>query len=132
MAIALASVPPVDSPSRLNPPQPRPATLTLSSVLPSVVYSIRSTSLPKAEKLRVVPCGGKRTKPDARPPACLSCIGPRHDTGAGARLMLRRQRRGVARTRVEWRGAADHGYDISGRQRWHPDRSLSHPRFCPI
>src|SRR5690242_244614 len=42
MAIALASVPPVDSPSRLNPPQPRPATLTLSSVLPSVVYSIQS------------------------------------------------------------------------------------------
>ena len=43
IAMALASVPPVFSPSRLNPPQPRPATLTLSSVLPNVVYSMRLT-----------------------------------------------------------------------------------------
>src|SRR5579872_126493 len=44
MAMALASVPPVLSPSRLKPPQPRPATLTVSSVRPSVVYSMRTFS----------------------------------------------------------------------------------------
>ena len=51
IAMALASVPPVFSPSRLNPPQPRPATLTLSSVLPSVVYSIRSVRISMGCKL---------------------------------------------------------------------------------
>ena len=40
MAMASASLLPALSPNRLNPPQPSPATLTLSSVRPSVVYSI--------------------------------------------------------------------------------------------
>src|SRR5205814_9738686 len=40
IAMASASLLPVPRPNRLNPPQPRPATLTLSPVRPSVVYSI--------------------------------------------------------------------------------------------
>src|ERR1700716_1089233 len=35
-----SSVLPCGMPSRLKPPQPRPATLTLRPVLPSVVYSM--------------------------------------------------------------------------------------------
>ena len=40
MPIASASLLPVPSPKRLKPPQPSPATLTLSPVRPSVVYSM--------------------------------------------------------------------------------------------
>src|SRR5262245_15287376 len=41
--MASASVLPCPSPKRLLPPQPRPATLTRSPVLPSVTYSIISS-----------------------------------------------------------------------------------------
>src|SRR5689334_10814297 len=40
MPIACVSSLPVPRPSWLNPPQPSPATLTLSPVRPSIVYSI--------------------------------------------------------------------------------------------
>src|SRR5262249_51638986 len=40
-ATASAVLLPVPSPRRLKPPQPRPATLTLSPVRPSVAYSMR-------------------------------------------------------------------------------------------
>src|SRR5215471_5640918 len=38
---------PVPSPSRLKPPQPRPATETLSPVRPSVAYSMIASAMPR-------------------------------------------------------------------------------------
>src|SRR5438046_4875716 len=43
IAIASVSLLPVPRPSRLKPPQPRPATLTLRPVRPSVVYSMAAS-----------------------------------------------------------------------------------------
>src|SRR5690242_14247351 len=55
---ASSSVLPCGMPSRLKPPQPSPATLTLRPVLPSVVYSIcvaafltEQTDRPAADRL---------------------------------------------------------------------------------
>ena len=51
MPIASASVLPVPSPYWLNPPQPSPATLTLSPVRPSVVYCMLQGSQSKGESM---------------------------------------------------------------------------------
>src|SRR5712691_3379830 len=45
MPMASSSLLPVPSPNWLNPPQPSPATLTLSPVRPSVVYSMPQPSI---------------------------------------------------------------------------------------
>src|SRR5947208_16616159 len=57
---ASSSVLPCGRPSRLKPPQPRPATLTLRPVLPSVVYSMclaaflsEETDRPAADRSRM-------------------------------------------------------------------------------
>src|SRR5262245_9624661 len=60
--MASASVLPRPSPKRLFPPQPSPATLTRSPVLPSVTYSIMS-SFAEVIQTKPAPLATAHTRP---------------------------------------------------------------------